>query len=177
MRRQVAVMLLVIVPAAGCFAPTAVAAAKYKPCTLLSITDFEITLGGKVEQSNEGDVTIPDGPFKGEIMSTCNWTVGSRFVTLNVIRGPRTSQERAAGVASLRAIQEKLKQQGWTVERADIPGADCVSTKPPATEPSALPGSSCAKVSNKGLAVWLSVNGSVTVQQVKALTDRAAARL
>lgn len=178
MTRKLAVMLLLIVPAAGCFAPLAGAAAKYRPCSLLSPTELEMTLGGKVDQSNEADVTIPDGPFKGEIMSTCNWTVGSRFVTLNVIRGPRNSQEQAAGVASLRATQDKLKQQGWTVEPANLPGADCVSTKPPASEPSALPGSSCAMVSKtKGLALWLGVNGPVTVQQVKVLADKVASRL
>ncbi len=111
-------------------------------------------------------------------MSTCDWAVGSASVTLNVIRGPRNAQEQAAGLASFRATEEKLKQKGWTVEPGNIPGAECVSLKPPASESTALPSSSCIMVS-KGLAFWLGVNSkeSVTVQQVKALADKVAARL
>ena len=83
-----------------------------------------------------------------------------------------------AGLARLRAREESLKAKGWTVQPANIPGADCVSVKPPASEPASLPGASCVMIS-KGLVFWLDVSGkdSVTAQDVKALSDRAAARL
>lgn len=156
------------------------AATKYNPCSLLTAAELETALHGKADRSGERDTTIADGPFKGEIMSTCDWLLGSgsASATLTVIRGPKNPQEQAAGVASLRAAEAKLKQKGWTVEPANISGADCVSLKPPASEPTALPGSSCAMVS-KGLAFWLGVNGKEppTVQQVKALADKVAARL
>ena len=169
-------ILLMIILATASIVLRAEAATKYKPCSLLTGADLEAALSVKVDRSNETDTTIPDGPFKGETMSTCNWIVGSNSVTLNVIRGPKNPQEQAAGLAGLRATEAQLKRKGWTVEPANIPGADCVSIKPPATESTALPGSSCAMVS-KGLAFWLGVNGSVTAQQVKALADKVAARL
>ncbi len=103
--------------------------------------------------------------------------MGSIFVTLNVIRGPRTPQERAASLAYLRSIDEELKKQGWTVVPANIASAACSTYKPPASESDALPGAGCA-MESKGLAYRLGVIGSsVTVQQVKTLGDKMAARL
>jgi hypothetical protein len=176
-RRHAAVLFTTILIAAA-LSLWADAATKYKPCSLLTAAELEAALRGKVDRFADRDVTIPAGPFKGDIMSTCDWVVGSSYVTLNVIRGPRSPEEQAAGLAGFRAKEEGLKGKGWTVEPANIPGADCVSVKPPASESTALPGSSCAMVS-KGLAFWLGVNskGSVTAQEVKALADKVAARL
>jgi hypothetical protein len=176
MKRIWVMALLTTVALTAAIALSAGAATKYNPCSLLTTAQLEAVLRAKVGVTAEKDTTIPEGTFKGDIMSTCDWAVGSTYVTLNVIRGPRTPQEQAAGLAGLRAAEEKLKKQGWTVEPANIPGAECVSVKPPASESSALPGASCVMVS-KGLAFWLGVNGSVTVQQVKSLADMVAARL
>ena len=154
------------------------AATKYQPCSLLTAADLEAALRAKVDRFADRDMTIPEGPFKGDIMSTCDWVVGSAYVTLSVIRGPKNPQEQAAGLASFRAKEEDLKKKGWTVEPGNIPGAECVSGKPPTSEPTALPGAWCVMVS-KGLAFSLGVNSkeSVTARQVKALADRVAARL
>jgi len=178
MRRGQLTALLVMMLAALSSPVRVSAEAKYKPCSLLTAAEVETALHGKVDSSFERDMTIPDGPFKGEIMSTCDWVVGSNTVTLNVIRGPRSQQEQAAGLATFHANEATLKQKGWTVEPGNIPGADCVSLKPPASDPSAVSGSSCVMVA-KGLALWIGVNGkdSPTVREVKALADRAAARL
>ena len=175
MKRSQMVPLFAMILLAASFSCRVDAATKYQPCALLTAAELETALRGKVDRSVERDTTIPDGPFKGEIMSTCEWVLGSNTVTLNVIRGPKNSQEHAAGLAMLRATEAKLKQQGWTIEPANIPGADCTSFKPPAGE-SAVPGAQCFMVS-KGRAFGLGVNGSVAVQQVKALADKVAARL
>ena len=178
MTRRQLVLLIAMVLLAASFPFRVDAETKYKPCSLLTAAELETALRGRVDSSAERDLTIPDGPFKGEIMSTCDWIVGSNTVTLNVIRGPRNQQEQAAGLATFHASEATLKQKGWTVEPGNIPGADCVSLKPPASEPTAVPGSSWVMVA-KGLALWIGVNGkdSPTVRQVKALADRVAARL
>ncbi len=144
----------------------------------MTAAELETALRGKVDRFADRDMTIPEGSFKGDIMSTCDWVVGSAYVTLNVIRGQRNPEEQAAGLASFRAKEQGLKKKGWTVEPGNIPGAECVFGKPPASEPTALPGAWCVMVS-KGLAFSLGVNSkeSVTVQQVKAVADRVAARL
>jgi hypothetical protein len=178
MKRTQIVVLFTMVLIATVMPLPADAASKYQPCSLLTAAELETALRGKVGRFADRDMTIPEGPFKGEIMSTCDWEVGSSYVTLNVIRGPRNPQEQAAGLASLRAKEEGLKKKGWTVDPGNIPGAECASAKPPASEPTALPGASCVMVS-KGLTFLLGVNSkeSVTVQQVKALADKVAARL
>jgi hypothetical protein len=178
MKRTHIVVLFTTVLIATAMHLPADAATKYQPCSLLTAADLEAALRAKVDRFADRDLTIPEGPFKGDVMSTCDWVVGSTYVTLNVIRGPKNAQEQAAGLASYRAKAEALKRKGWTVEPGNIPGAECASMKPPVTEPTAIPGASCLMVS-KGLALWLGVNSkdSVTVQQVKALADRVAARL
>lgn len=157
MKRPYVVALFTIVLLTRAFSPLADAATKYRPCSLLTDAELETVLHGKVVRSAERDKSIPEGPFKGDIMSTCDWLVGFGSVTLNVIRGPKNPQEQAAGLAGLRATEETLKQKGWTVDPGNVPGADCVSIKPPASESAALPGASCVMVS-KGLAFWLGVN-------------------
>ncbi len=172
------VMVFAAVLVAMALSPRADAATKYKPCSLLTAADLETALRGKVGRFADRDITIPEGPSKGEVMSTCDWEVGGFYVSLNIIRGPRNPQEQAAGLAMFRALEEGLKKKGWTVERGNIPGAECFSGKPPASEPTALPGAWCAMVS-KGLAFSLGINGKapLTVQEVKALADKVAARL
>jgi hypothetical protein len=178
MKRTHIVVLVTTLLVATAMQLPATAATKYQPCSLLTAADLEAALGAKVDRFADRDTTIPEGPFKGEIMSTCDWVVGSTYVSLNVIRGPKNPQEQAAGLANLRALEEGLKKRGWAVEPGNIPGAECASAKPPASEPTALPGASCVMVS-KGLTFSLGVNrkGSVTVQEVKALADKVGARV
>lgn len=149
------------------------AASKYRPCSLLTTAELEGALRVKLSSSNEGDIIIPEGPFKGETMSTCTWVMGSTNVTLAVTRGPRTPEQRAAGLTMLRQAEETLRKQGWTVESANISGAACSTYKPPA----GASGAACS-MESKGFGFSLYIYGSsVTPQQVKALADKAAARL
>lgn len=153
------------------------AASKYRPCSLLTAAELEGALRVKLSSSNEGDIIIPEGPFKGETMSSCTWVMGSTYVALAVMRGPRTPEQRAAGPAILRQAEEKLKKQGWTVESANIPGAACSTYKPPVGA-SGLASFAACYMESKGFGFSLTINGSsVTPQQVKALADKAAARL
>jgi hypothetical protein len=102
--------------------------------------------------------------------------MGSTYVTLSVMRGPRTPQQRAAGLAMLRDADEALKKQGWTIVDVTIGGAACATYRPPAGL-NALPAAGCA-IESKGYALSLSVLGSnTTPHQVKALVDKATARL
>ena len=158
--------------------PRTDAATKYKPCSLLTAADLETALQAKVSSSSDRDQAIPEGAYKGEIVSTCDWLLGSDSgaVGLSVIRGPKNQQEQAAGLADLRAKEEGARQRGWTIEPGNIPGAECFSAKPPGNNPTDRPFSSCAMVS-KGLAFILTVVAPSTVQQVKALADKVAARL
>ncbi len=154
------------------------AASKYKACSLLTASEVEATLQAKVTNTDERDITISEGTYKGDIMSTCTWVVGSAYVSLNVIRGPRTPEERATGLAIFRKAEEDLKNKGWKVEGVNIAGVACSNLKPPASEATARPIAACA-MESKGLAFSVTVIGSAspTAQQAKALADKVVARL
>jgi hypothetical protein len=178
MKRMRVVVLFMTVLLAAAIPLPADAASKHKACSLLTAAELEAVLGAKVARTNESDITITEGEYKGETMSGCTWTTGSPIsASLSAIRGPRTPEERAAALAKLRKLLDALKQKGWTIEPANTPGALCSRAVPPASESSAPTFASCF-MESKGLALALYVfSSTVTVQQVKALTDMAAARL
>lgn len=175
-RSRVLVLLMTVLVAAS-LAPWADAQSKYNACSLLAAAELGTALKANAVNSRDSDMIIPEGPYKGETMSGCTWAAGSAYVILYIIRAPRTTEERATGLADLRRAEDTLRKQGWVIEPANIPGAECHSYKPPAGQ-SNLPsgGAACIMVS-KGLAFSLGVTGSVTPQQVKALADKVAARL
>ena len=154
------------------------AASKYNACGLLTAAELKAAVNASLDKADDRDIVIPSGPYKGETMSSCTWAMGSTFASLNVIRGPQTAEQRAAGLSGMRTVEAGLAKKGWSVEPAKIPGADCNAYKPPASEESARPFASCI-MRSKGLAFWLGVGGatSLTPQQVKGLADRIAARL
>ena len=154
------------------------AASKYNACGLLTAADLKAVANMNVDKTQESAIVIPSGPYKGETMSSCTWAMSSTYATVNVIRGPQTPEQRAAGLSGLRRLETGLVQKGWTVEPAKTPGADCSAYKPPASEGNARPFASCV-MQSKGLGFWLGVGGatSLTPHQVKALADRIASRL
>lgn len=159
------------------------AASKYKACSLLTAAELEAVVRVRVAAPEDVDVPITEGPFKGETMSICSWGMGSTvgaagYVTLSVMRAPKNAQERAAGLAMLRETDEQLKRQGWTIKNVALGGVECATYQPPAGA-NAPGGAGCA-VEAKGFAFSLSIVGptvAVTPQQVKALADKAVARL
>ena len=152
------------------------AASTYKACSLLTTAELEGTLRQKLTRSGDSDITVNDGPYKGEMVSVCSWVLGPASVTLSIMRGPRTAAQRAAGLATLREADEALKKQGWTIEDVTIGRAACSTYRPPATVTAPM-GVGCI-VEAKGFAFSLSIIGSTaTPQQVKSLADRAAGRL
>jgi hypothetical protein len=154
------------------------AASKYNACGLLTAAELKAAVNANVDKTDDRDIVIPSGPYKGETMSSCTWAMGPTFASLNVIRGPQTAEQRAAGLSGMRTVEAGLTKKGWSVEPAKIPGADCNAYKPPAGENGVRPFASCI-MQSKGLAFWLGVGGatSLTPQQVKALADRIVARM
>ncbi|HET8678681.1 MAG TPA: hypothetical protein VFM39_01070 [bacterium] len=183
MRIWVIVCVLVTLSAAGIAAGADAQSAqsKYKACSLLTASELETLLRNKVDRFSETDQTVNDGPWKGETMSTCTWFLGRTEAQLSVIRAPRSPEERAVGMARLREAEETLRKQGWTTETVTVAGAECKIATPPAS--ANVPGRLSACLAEaKGLALLLIVGKpaapvDVTAQQVKALADKAVARL
>lgn len=176
-RRPAGMMVLLLFIGTPVLMPQPVAASKYNVCALLTTPELEAALQAKVTKSQDADVVIDKGAYKGETMSTCTWALGTAYVNLNVIRAARTPEERDAGLARLRGVEDVLVKRGWVINRTKIDNAACATYKPPVGE-STLPGASCM-MESKGLAFALGVMGSVriTAQQVAALAGKVAARL
>jgi len=151
------------------------AASTYHACSLLTSAELEGLLRQKVTKSGDSDVTVSDGPYKGETVSSCNWTLGPASVALSVMRGPRTPEQRAAGLAAFRRIEEILKKQGWTIDQVNVGGMSCSTYNPP-TGAQGLPRGAACVTEAKGFALMVSVSGG-TPQLVKGLVDKAAGRL
>jgi len=116
------------------FPPRAGAASKYNACGLLTADDLKVAVNANMDKAEDRDIVIPNGPSKGETMSTCTWVLGATYVTLNVIRAPQTAEQQAAGLSGLRTVEAGLVKKGWTVETGKVPGADCSAYKPPSSE-------------------------------------------
>ncbi len=176
------VALLALVALVAGAIPTPVdASSKYNACALVTASELEALVRQKVDRFSDSDHTIADGLWKGETMSTCTWFLGRTEAQLSVVRAPRTPDERAAGMARLREAEESLKRQGWTTETVTIAGAECRVATPPAFWNLSGRLSACVAERN-GLALLLILGRpgapvDVTAQQVRALADRAAARL
>jgi hypothetical protein len=157
--------------------PGAQAASKYNACGLLTAAELQAAVHAGVDKSDDKDVILQAGPYKGETMSSCTWAMGASYVSLNVIRAPQTAEQKAAGLSGLRRVEAGLVQKGWTVQPGGIPGADCNSYKPPAGS-TAQPFASCI-MQSKGLAFWIGAGGAtiLTPPQVKSLGDKIAGRL
>jgi hypothetical protein len=177
MKRLAGLAMMLLLVASSPLTP-AIAAGKYKACSLLTAADLEAALQAKVTRTIEAqDIIIDKGSYKGEAMSGCTWVLGSMYASVGVIRAPRTPQEREEGLAKLRGALDTLKQKGWTIQSTRIAGVECGRAVPPASE-NTRPIVSCfAESKGVGFSVNVVGSGGVTVQQVAALAGKVVARL
>jgi len=74
--------------------------------------------------SRENNLTIPEGPSKGDRMASCMWPLAARI--WHDQRGASAaSAQREAALAELDNAANDMKSQGWIEERQDIGGARC----------------------------------------------------
>ena len=115
MTRVCTVTLLATVLLAHGLPHRAEAASKYNACGLLTAAELKAAVNASVDKADDRDIVIPSGPYKGETMSGCTWVMGSTFANLNVIRGPQTAEQRAAGLSGMRTDRGGPHEEG--VER------------------------------------------------------------
>jgi hypothetical protein len=99
------------------------APAQVRACTLLTASDISTALGAQPGQSRENNVTIPEGPSKGDTMASCMWPLaGMDMVTVSAVKALQGAQ-RDAALADLDNATNQNESQGWTEERQQIGGA------------------------------------------------------
>ena len=175
MLKQVAALgAALIVSAAAQAAPSAVRA-----CTLLTPAEISTALGTQPGPSRENNLTIPEGPSKGDRMASCMWPLaGQDMVTISAVRALQGAQREAA-LAELDNAASDMKSQGWIEERQDIGGARCSTMTPPTAEKNAPVMTGCF-VEAKGVALSVGATNKtkkLAMQPFKDLLDKAIARL
>ena len=92
--------------------PGAQAASKYNACGLLTAAELQAAVHAGVDKSDDKDVIVQGGPYKGETMSSCTWALGASYVSLNVIRAPQTAEQKAAGLSGSPAGRGRAGPEG-----------------------------------------------------------------
>src|SRR6266446_1152459 len=64
---------LILIPSSGFAAP-----AQMHACALLTAGEIAGAVGGPAGRSQEQNITIPEGPSKGETMGGCMWRLGAQ---------------------------------------------------------------------------------------------------
>jgi len=163
------------------FASSATAAdQKMHACSLLTAAEIGAAVGGKVGDSRESDIVIPEGPAKGETMGSCMWRVGDQgMVSVSVIRAAQGAQ-REAGLAKMNQAFETLKAKGWKEEKKVYGNARCAMLTPPTSQAENTPVSTGCMAEAKGMGISvgsMAPKKSAAIDQVKALLDKAISRL
>jgi len=154
--------------------------AKVQACALVTVDEISAAIGDKVGGQHETDTVVANGPAKGQPLVGCMWKAGGQgIVTVNVMPAA-TGAARAAGLAKLHETGEKLKKQGWTENKQSFgPSITCATLTPPPAQQQ-VPSVVACFGEAKGMALSvgsMSPGGKLPVGNMKALFDKAAARL
>ena len=156
---------------------TSVAAAQQSStCALLTPADIEAATGTKPGPSQPGQMDA--GAGKGGTVYTCIWPAGQTAQLMaSMARIPPGMDVKA--VAKNNVGMDALRAQHYTAEEKDFGNAFCSVMTPPAGKKDGMMLSSCASGA-KGTLLSLSYMSQIkklTLEQTKALLDKAVARL
>jgi hypothetical protein len=149
-------------------------------CTLLTAAELSQAVGMTVGEGAPNETVIPSGLAKGQTMRGCQWRAGEKgMVSVNMIKAPNAEQ-RAAGMARMNQVYEKLKAQGWTQKRETFGGSITCSTLTPPTNDGSTPSmSGCmGEAKGQGIGVGFMYPGTtLPMAKVKSLFDKASSRI
>lgn len=148
-------------------------------CALLTAGDIEIATGAKPGTAQPGGYSAPAGGGRSVNVELCTWTIPAHRGQLVVSVAPLAAGTSAASAARHNPGTEALREKGWTERAADFPNCWCSIFTPPASEKDGIRLSTCtAGVKGQMVTVaFTSPSRKLSIDQVKALTDRATGRL
>ena len=157
------------------------AAQQSSACSLLTSSDIEVVTGGKmgVTQSIHFD-DVPAGPNKNMTVPSCTWTVPTHQGGVVISVGPGLPSDKdTIKMAKNNPGTDGLRAAHYKEEAKDFPNAWCsIMTPPPSTKDGVMMSSCSAAVKGKVLSiVFMSPSKALTIDQAKALLDKAAGRL
>lgn len=162
---------------------TSPAAAEEKSaCSLLTSNDIEAVSGGKVSASQPIHFDdIPSGKKTVKVHG-CMWGVSAMAqISVSWFEGPLTDDEIAQLIKMTKDNPgtADLKKAKYKETAKDFPQAWCSTYTPPASAKDGMPMSVCAGgAKGQGLTLtFMSPNKPLTIDQTKALLDKAASRV
>lgn len=146
-------------------------------CSLLTAGEIEAVTGGNAEP-HETNMPVKSGSEMATMVG-CMWQVGKvGMISVSTIQGAQGVQ-RDAAMAQVEQVFNELKSKGWNQERKDYAGIQCMTFTPPPKEKDAPISTSCmGEARGRAISVgWLGISSKVSIENVKSLYDKAAARL
>jgi hypothetical protein len=157
-----------------------VAAQQSSACSLLAPGDIEVATGAKAGATHPSDYEIPVGPNKSLTVPSCTWTVPTHQGQVVISLGPgAASDEDTVKMAKNNPGTDALRAAHYKEEAKDFPNAWCsIMTPPPSTKDGVMMSTCSAGVKGKVLSiVFMSPSKTLTIDQAKALLDKAGGRL
>lgn len=162
---------------------TSPAAAEEKSaCSLLTSSDIEAVVGGKVSATQPMHFDdIPTGQKVVKVIG-CMWGVSTMGqVSVSWFGGPLTDDEIAQLIKMTKNNPgtADLKKANYKETAKDFPQAWCSTYTPPAGAKDGMPMSTCAGGGKgQGLTLtFISPSKALTIDQTKALLDKASSHL
>jgi hypothetical protein len=153
-------------------------------CSLLTSSDIEVVTGGKmgVTQPLHFD-DVPAGPNRSMKVLGCMYAVTSHTgqITISWFTGPVTDDDIANLIKMSKSNvgTDGLRKANYKEVAKDFPHAWCSTFTPPAAAKDGMPLSTCAGgVKGQALTItFMSPTKALTIDQAKALLDKAAAHV
>src|SRR5262249_5530258 len=148
-------------------------------CGLLTGTEIGTALDVQAPPSQENNVTIPEGPSRGQTIAMCAWRIGPRDIFRVSVAPALQGEQRAQGLSALSQSFEAMKADGWREEAKQFGDIRCSTmTPPPAQRDAPLMAGCMGEVRGKAVSISsMSATKHVAIDPMKDLFDKAAARL
>jgi len=156
------------------------AAQQSSACSLLTPGDVEVATGAKVGATQPSDYEMPIGPNKNMTVPSCTWTVPTYQGGVVISVGPGLPSDKdTIKMAKNNPGTDGLRAAHYKEEAKDFPNAWCsIMTPPPSTKDGVMMSTCSAAVKGKVLSiVFMSPSKTLTIDQAKALLDKAGGRL
>jgi len=178
----------VVIMAGLAASPARGAEKNMKACTYLTSAEVGAVAGTPVVgQPQESNTVVTEGLSKGQTMGMCVWDTGSkRSISIWVSPVPAgASRETLLAEMTKQTWFEPLKAQGWTTQTKNVGDSTCLIITPPPSQKNfpaellqASASTSChAGSKNLAIGVWFNGTSTAPLEKVKALLDKAVARL
>ena len=147
-----------------------------KACSLLTDAEIETAAGAKVDKSVPGEMHLPDN---AGTVQTCTWALRAQQAQVMISTAHMPPGTDVKSLAKNNAGMDALRAQKWTEESKDYGNAWCSVMSPPASVKDPMYMSACTAGPRGTLlsVTYMSPKNKLPLDQIKALLDKAAARV